>query len=157
MLRNFETLKADKSSPNVKPGGLRYFYVPGKFSSTTEIDTLLATQKGIASQISIYKIPNKAREYGLVFTGYVNVNEDATFEFSLYSDDGSRLYIDDELVINNDGKHARFEKAAGVALEAGLHRIKVVYFDDGPGSTLKLSVKGTDGVKLEVPAVMLYN
>ena len=99
----------------------------------------------------------KAREYGIVFTGFINVNENANFEFSLYSDDGSRLYIDDELIIDNDNKHARFERSAGVVLQAGLHHIKVLYFDDGPGSTLQVSIKGTDGKKIEIPSVMLYN
>ncbi|HTN21443.1 MAG TPA: family 20 glycosylhydrolase [Pelobium sp.] len=157
ILKNMDVLKADSVSRNLKQGGLKYYYVPGHFKYTTEIDTSLAIQVGVASQISFAKVPNKAREYGLVFTGYINVNENATFEFSLYSDDGSRLYIDDELIIENDGDHARYEKSAGVALQAGLHKIKVAYFDDGPGSTLKVSVKGTDGKKIEIPSVMLFN
>lgn len=157
ILRNMEVLKADSVSRNLKQGGLNYHYVPGKFKNAIEIDTSLATKRGVASQISYSKISNKAREYGLVFTGYINVNENATFEFSLYSDDGSRLYIDDELIVDNDGDHARYEKSAGVALQAGLHKIKVSYFDDGPGSTLKVYVKGTDGKKIEIPSVMLFN
>ncbi|MFC5284791.1 family 20 glycosylhydrolase [Pedobacter alpinus] len=157
LLRNMDVLKADSTIINKTVGGLKYFYIPGKFKNTTEIDTLMATKKGVVPQIAINKIYGKAREYGLVFTGYINVNENATFEFSLFSDDGARLYIDDELIIDNDGKHARYEKSAGVAMQAGLHKIKVLYFDDGPGSTLQVSVKGTDGVKLEIPAVMLFN
>ena len=89
--------------------------------------------------------------------GYINVNEDANFEFSLYSDDGSKLYIDEQLIIDNDSKHARYEKSAGVALKSGLHKIKIAYFDDGPGSTLQVSIKGTDGKKIEIPSVMLFN
>lgn len=157
ILRNKEVLKANTNIAGLKQGGLKYHYVPGVFKSAVEIDTALATQRGIASEISFAKVANKAREYGLVFTGYINVNENATFEFSLYSDDGSRLYIDDELVIDNDGDHARYEKSAGIAMEAGLHKIKVLYFDDGPGSTLKVYVKGTDGKKIEIPSVMLFN
>ncbi len=157
ILRNMDALKASTTSENLKQGGLNYFYVPGKFKSVTEIDAAAATRKGIASQIAFTKVPNKAREYGIIFIGYINVNENATFEFSLYSDDGSRLYIDDELIIDNDGDHARYEKSAGVAMQAGLHKIKIVYFDDGPGSTLKVSVKGTDGKKIEIPSVMLFN
>lgn len=156
LLVNRDTLKADTSSTIKTQGALRYYYVPGKFSSVMEMDTDKATEKGLASQISFSKIPNKDREYGLVFTGYIKVNENAAFEFSLYSDDGSRLYLDDQLIIDNDGKHARYERSAGVPLQAGLHKIRVLYFDDGPGSTLRLSVKGTDGVKLEVPPVMLF-
>jgi hexosaminidase len=147
----------EATSVNALQGALKYYYVPGKFAVVSEIDTNLATKKGTVNQISLTKITGKAIEYGLVFTGYINVNEDANFEFSLYSDDGSKLYIDDELIIDNDGKHARYERSAGVDLKKGLHKIKVLYFDDGPGSTLKVSIKGTDNKKIEIPAVMLYN
>lgn len=138
-------------------GGLKYYYVPGKFSAVSEIDTNSATKKGVVNQVSLAKITGKAREYGIVFTGYIKVNENADFEFSLYSDDGSRLFINDELIIDNDGKHARYERAAGVLLKPGLHKIKLTYFDDGPGSALRLSVKGTDGKKIELPSVMMFN
>ncbi|MEO5910800.1 MAG: family 20 glycosylhydrolase, partial [Pelobium sp.] len=157
MLVNKDILPADNTASQKSQGALKYYYVPGKFANTLEIDTNLATQKGLASQISFNKVSGKAREYGIVFVGYINVNENADFEFSLYSDDGSRLYIDDQLIIDNDGKHARYEKAAGVNLQAGLHKIRVSYFDDGPGSTLQVSVKGTDGKKIEIPSVMLFN
>ncbi len=145
--------------PSISPvqGGLKYYYVPGKFAAVSEIDTNLATKTGVVNQVSLTKISGKAREYGLVFTGYINVNEEADFEFSLYSDDGSRLFINDELIIDNDGKHARYERAAGVWLKPGLHKIRLAYFDDGPGYSLRLSVKGTDGKKIELPAVMMYN
>jgi hexosaminidase len=157
LLVNRDTLAADTSKSLKNTGALKYYYVPGKFGHTLEIDTSLATKKGLASQISINKIQGKAREYGLIFMGYINVNEDANFEFSLYSDDGSKLYIDNQLIIDNDSKHARYEKSAGVALKSGLHKIKIAYFDDGPGSTLQVSIKGTDGKKIEIPSVMLFN
>ena len=156
-LTNNDVLQADTTAGVKKQGALNYYYVPGKFSSTLEIDTSMATQKGLASQISFNQIANKDREYGLIFTGYIHVNESANFEFSLYSDDGSRLYLDDDLIVDNDGKHARYEKSAGAFLQSGLHRIKVAYFDDGPGSTLQVSVKGTDGRKIEIPSIMLFN
>lgn len=155
LLINREPMQADTSVEPIQ-GFLKYYYVPGKFKSTVEIDTNLATKKGIANQISINKITGKAREYGLVFTGFIKVNEDANFEFSLYSDDGSKLYINDEIIIDNDEKHARYERAAGVHLRPGFHKIKVAYFDDGPGSVLKLSVKGTDNKQIEVPSVMMF-
>jgi hexosaminidase len=157
LLYNRDTLNSVDASNIKNKGAIKYYYVPGKFKNTLEIDTNLATKKGEVSQIALNKITGKAREYGLVFSGFFNVNENANFEFSLFSDDGSRLYIDNELIIDNDGKHARYESSAGVLLKEGYHQIKVLYFDDGPGSTLQVSIKGTDGKKIELPSVMLAN
>ncbi len=140
-----------------KQAGIKYDYVPGYFKYATEIDTSMATKKGISDKISTAGISQKAREYGVVFDGFFKVDENAVFEFSLYSDDGSKLFIDDELLIDNDLKHARFEYSAGVPLKAGLHKIRVNYFDVGPGSGLKVFIKGTDGKKIELPAMMLFH
>ena len=154
-LFNRDPFPAVDTVPGLIKGKLKYYYIPGKFESVMELDTNSATQKGYATQVRVAQVKNRAREYGLVFTGYINVNEDATFEFSLVSNDGSRLYIDDQLIIDNDGIIFQYERSAGVPLKPGLHKIKVSYFDNGPATALQLFVKGTDGKKIELPAVMM--
>jgi PA14 domain len=57
--------------------------------------------------------------------------------FRLSSDDGSRLYIDDRLVIQNDGTHSEVSAAAKLKLEAGVHRVRVTYFQ-GPATEIAL-------------------
>jgi PA14 domain len=57
--------------------------------------------------------------------------------FRLSSDDGSRLYVDDRLVINNDGVHSEVSLAAKLKLEAGVHRLRVTYFQ-GPATEIAL-------------------
>jgi hypothetical protein len=49
----------------------------------------------------------------------------------LESDDGSRLYIDDQVVINNDGIHPPLAVRNRIELTGGIHRIRVSYFQ-GP-------------------------
>lgn len=155
-LINQKPYEAFKDSLSNEPG-IKFYYVPGYFKHTTEIDTCSATNKGYVATISTIKIPNKAREYGVIFEGYLKVNEDALFEFGLNSDDGSKLYIDGDLLIDNDLKHARFQLSAGANLKKGLHKIKVAYFDVGPGSILQVFIKGTDGKKIEIPSVMFFH
>jgi PA14 domain len=57
--------------------------------------------------------------------------------FRLASDDGSRLYVDDRLVINNDGVHSEVSLSAKLKLEAGVHRVGVTYFQ-GPATEIAL-------------------
>jgi PA14 domain len=59
--------------------------------------------------------------------------------FRLSSDDGSRLYVDDQLVINNDGVHSEVSVAAKLKLEAGVHRVRVTYFQ-GPATFITLQL-----------------
>ena len=82
----------------------------------------------------------KLREeyFGLEFLGYVNVPERDVYYFYLSSDDGSNLYIDAKLIVENDGLHGMKEASGAVALEAGPHLIKVIFFEKTGGDDLKV-------------------
>ena len=54
-----------------------------------------------------------------------------TYRFRLVADDGADLYIDDRLVIDNDGQHTPKAKEEATELSAGMHRIRVPYYQ-GP-------------------------
>ena len=90
---------------------------------------------------------------GLVLSGYVNVPEDGIYTFRLLSDDGSLLYLDGDLAIDNDGGHTPIEITAQKALRKGLHEITVKYFDHN-GGLLGMSVYSPDGA--ELPSEGLY-
>ncbi|MNT76974.1 PA14 domain protein [compost metagenome] len=73
------------------------------------------------------------------FTGKLKVPVQGLTRFRLYSDDGSRLYINGQLVIDNDGVHSPSSVTAELTLNPGLHDIRVDYFQ-GPGSALALQL-----------------
>jgi hypothetical protein len=69
-----------------------------------------------------------------VFTGFITVPSSGKWTISSESDDGSKVYIDDNLLINNDGLHGMTEKGASLDLLKGSHSIRVEFFNgDGPG------------------------
>ena len=70
---------------------------------------------------------------GLVFNGYIDIPADGVYAFYTYSDDGSRLFIDDELVVDNDGLHSREERTGSIALRKGFHKFALRYFDSNGG------------------------
>jgi len=101
------------------------------------------------------KIPRGVRGniIGLTYKGYINIPEDGIYSFFLSSDDGSMLYIDSQLVIDNDGLHAPGEVTGQAALKKGYHPIEVQYFDHGGGS---ISLKVQDAEGKEMPFTYLY-
>ena len=48
---------------------------------------------------------NVIEHFAIRFRGELAVDTPGTYTFWLLSDDGSKLYINDDLVINNDGIH----------------------------------------------------
>ncbi len=77
---------------------------------------------------------------GLSFEGYIEIPQDGVYTFALFSDDGSRLYVDGYFVCDNDGAHSPRELTGQYAMKAGLHAIGIHYFDGNNGGQLGLKI-----------------
>ena len=95
--------------------------------------------------------------YGLRYTGRLQVDVADTYTFRLASDDGARLLINGNEVINNDGQHPVIEKTAAVTLTAGLHDIVVEYFQSGGGAALQVEWAAAGQAAAAIPASLLYS
>lgn len=96
-------------------------------------------------------IPQGAKGWlGLAFDGYIEIPEDGIYSFALLSDDGSRLYINDHWVCDNDGPHGPREVVGQYAMKAGLHAIKIHYFDGNNGGQLGLKVHSPANTEVDV-------
>ena len=79
-----------------------------------------------------------AEHSGARFIGWITLPADGIYDFALDSDDGSRLWIDNNLVVDNDGLHAPTMAKGTLPLAAGAHRIQVDYFNKTGGAELTL-------------------
>jgi hypothetical protein len=68
--------------------------------------------------------------------GFLAVGRAGRYRFSTTSDDGSRLYIDDQLVVNNGGAHSAATRSGEIALTRGAHRVRLDYVQFGGDSEL---------------------
>jgi len=96
-------------------------------------------------------------EVGLIFTGYINIDKPGIYTFELMSDDGAQLSVGDRMVIDNDGPHGPLTISGQIALGAGLHNLKLVYYDMANGGQLKLNLYGIDGKKIELNNKNLFH
>ncbi|WP_435813837.1 ricin-type beta-trefoil lectin domain protein [Streptomyces tauricus] len=71
----------------------------------------------------------------------LNVPTAGTYTFRLTTDDGSRLLIDDQLVISHDGLHGAEPKDGNVVLTAGYHSIRIDHFEKDGGQQVTLAWK----------------
>lgn len=76
-------------------------------------------------------ITNRFEWFAIDYAGRFWAQPGGEYGFSLISDDGSKLYIDHHLIIDDDGIHGPFGCSALVELERGIHDIRVSYFQ-GP-------------------------
>ena len=76
-------------------------------------------------------VTNRFEWFAIDYHGKFWIAKPGKYKFALMSDDGSNLYIDDVLVIDNDGQHPPERRAASALLSGGIHRMRVSYFQ-GP-------------------------
>ncbi|MBM0256149.1 ricin-type beta-trefoil lectin domain protein [Micromonospora sp. 4G55] len=74
--------------------------------------------------------------------GNLNIAQAGSYTFRLTSDDGSRLSIDDKVVINHDGLHGPTPAKEGtLTLTAGLHPLRIDHFEREGGQQITLEWK----------------
>ena len=72
--------------------------------------------------ISMREINNN---FAFVFNGQIECLKDGKYSFTISSDDGSQLFINGKMIVDNDGVHGIKAKAGSVELKKGKHDIEV--------------------------------
>lgn len=104
------------------------------FSTLTPYRTVTVPSVNYPSTNGLFANSLRSDQVGAVFTGYIQVPETGFYTLSVESDDGSRLFIGNDMIVDNDGLHGMEERSARVALEAGMHPIRVEFFENGGGA-----------------------
>ncbi len=120
-------------------GGAPYSGLVGSFTAD---DIQFATDTGYNWH------PFGQANFGADITGVLTVAANGTFEFTLDSDDGGLLFIDDNLVVNNGEGHPPQVESDSVFLTAGEHPFEVQFFEDFGGQS---------GVDLDLPAGVTFS
>jgi hypothetical protein len=142
-------------SEMVQPG-IIYKYFSGSFRNVFDFSELKSQKSAVIDIFSIQ--PRESEQYfAFDFNGYIQIPRDGLYTFYLRSNDGSRMYLNDRLLINNDGLHPVVERFKSIALKKGLHPISVKYFQEGGTHDLRLSWKGPGFEKQEIPASVLFH
>lgn len=118
--------------------GLAYAYFEGTWKQLPDFAALQPVTTGVAHDFDVDALAAREDHYGVRYTGFVDVPITGLYTFHTRSDDGTKLYIGEELVVDNDGSHSAQTASGYIALEAGQHPIRIDYFEDFLGETLEV-------------------
>lgn len=93
--------------------------------------------------------------FSVRWTGFLTVGRAGLYGFTLTSDDGSALLIDNRLVVDNGGMHSVETKSGSVQLERGSHVVVLQYVQFGAASALEWSWSRDGGPSTAVPGWVL--
>merc|ERR1719401_2926531 len=91
------------------------------------------------------------------WTGYVKLQQSGSYTFYTYSDDGSKLFISNQLVVNNDGLHGWSGKSGSTTISSGETPLRLEFFERGGHAGIRVDYKGGDtgGRQTVLPASAL--
>jgi hypothetical protein len=138
-----------KAPANLKPG-VKYAYYEGRWRRIPDWSKLTPVSTGTMAAPQL-PANHKPEYFGTVYEGYIKVPETGNYTFFLTSDDGSTLMIDDLLITDNDGAHGEEEEPGYVKLAAGLHKVKIQYYNGAVDFALSIAVEGPGIKKQAVP------
>ena len=136
--------------------GVNYFYY--EFDETLlQLPSLQDRPPDRAGDIATFALSPARRDsnYVLRFAGTLQIPRAGDYTFYLTSDDGSRLYINQSQIIDNDGAHRATTVDQQVELEAGAYEIDLFYFQGYGDQQLQLEVEGPGIERQEIPPSVL--
>ena len=137
--------------------GLKYnYYEGGSLRKTADIETNAVKKK--SGYVNNFTIESALVQdsFAFVFEGLIDIPHRGVYNFYTFSDDGSVLKINDEMVVDNDGSHSLRRRDGKVALEEGLHKIEVIYFENYMGEFLEVGWSGKSIREETIPDHVLY-
>ncbi|MBX3461250.1 MAG: hypothetical protein KF696_14995 [Planctomycetes bacterium] len=91
---------------------------------------------GVPANLNLYE------HYAIAFEGTIEVPRALRYRFYLVSDDGSKLWVNDRLVIDNDHNNGLASRAGEVSLQPGQQTVKLHWFQGTqPNIALQLFIE----------------
>ena len=142
-----------------------YYSFSSALSSMPDVSGMTPVATGIVRRI-YYPLSASAWEgapdglanrYAAVYSGALMVRDPGIYTIALRSDDGSRLILDGSTAVDNDGSHSLTKVSASLPLSAGLHELRLEYFENIGDAGLELSWTRPDGVSETIPPACLFH
>jgi len=135
--------------------GLNYSYYEGTWSVLPSFASLTPVKTGTVPNFDI-SVATHTDNFAIRFSGYIQIPTAGQYTFSTSSDDGSRLLIDGQQAVDNDGAHGPQQRSGTVTLTAGMHAIVVDFFEIAGGELLTVSWAGPGVTSGPIPSDALF-
>jgi hypothetical protein len=136
--------------------GLTYTQYEGRWKMIPDFRSITPTKAGLIPDLTLVR-PAGGEWYGMRYEGLIRVDVTDVYAFTLASDDGSRLIIDGQVIVDHDGPHSLSERSAMLPLAAGYHRIVVEFFQGEGGDGLVLTWAPAGATPVPIPANRLFH
>ncbi len=139
---------------------LTYRVYDGKWGKLPEFDQLNPIAQGKLPRGYLdLKVAQRKEYYGIVFEGKINAPTAGEYTLEMASDDGARILINGNKVVEHDGLHGQELRKGKVTLKKGPHDIRVEYlaFGQPNGFRAGWTEPGSNHARLSVDSLRQKN
>ncbi len=138
-----------------KPVHYEIFYLEN-LSFIPALDNKKPHETGYCFEITSDEIKGLIKQNTVVrFTAQIEIDQADSYFFHTRSDDGSQLFIDGQLIVDNDGDHGVREKDGKIDLDSGTYLLEVIWFNGGGSGWLDVFVETGNMPKQILPTSLL--
>ena len=119
------------SDQKVELGQMSYqYYETPSSSEVPNFDSLEFITQGVADSFNVEALAERDDLFGIRFQAEINIPVKGDYIFHTISDDGSKLFIDQTLVVDNDLSMGVERRSGFIKLDQGLHQLQIDYYNN---------------------------
>lgn len=144
-IRNFEKITKLHKAVKLKDPkpGLKYSYYEGIWNKIPDFDQLTEKTNGVNHDFWVSDYALREDHFAYVFTGFILLEEDGLYIFNTRFNDAGRLFIGDELVVNQDMVKENYNDVGAIALKKGFHPVTIHFVEKTGRERLRIYFKKT--------------
>ena len=139
-----------------QPGIEFAYYALDAVNKLPDFSQLTPTATGTAEEFTPGKNAQRDNRFALTYRGELEVKQAGVYRFHVRSDDGSRLSLDGDVVVDNDGVHGAQLKTGEVTLDVGRHDVLVEFFENDGGEELQVEFEGPGVARSSLAEALLH-
>ena len=122
-----------------------YFTLPKGTKDVTNWAGKSPVKSGYINRFDINNIREKSQDYAIRFVADLFIPKEGEYTFKVWGPASQRLFIDDQLVVDNGGKHKGQEIIGKVTLTEGSHQLRIDHVQNSGWNALGVQYVSPDG------------
>jgi len=136
--------------------GLKYTVYEGTWDKRPDLKNIREVSTGNTFDFDVNKINKREDHVAIRFEGYVEIVQEGEYTFYASANDGSVVYIDGKIVVDNDGHIKSKTDKGSIFLSKGKQKLKVFYYENTGTESLKVELEGPGIEKQSFPLEIIF-
>ena len=130
--------------------GLSYAYYEGNWDGIPDFTKQPPIKNGTANDFLVGDIAENKNNFGIKYTGYINITEEGMYYFRCKADDAGSLKIHNKMVCLDgtsevfDNSNKKVGSSGAIALKKGMHPVEIEFVENQGGERLRFYYKKSE-------------